>query len=229
MIDSYILPTQKRFLQPLANLLVRSRVSADNITVVGFLVGLAAAPLLAFGHYGAALAVILINRIFDGLDGVVARTSGPTDRGAYIDIAFDFFFYATIPFGFALANPEQNALAASALVAAFMGTGSSFLAFATIAAKRGISADAYPQKGIYYLGGLAEGAETIAAFAAMCIWPDHFAAIAWSYAAICMVTTVTRWRQGWVVFSEKEPEKNVRNAAGTRPTREDQNSLREPS
>lgn len=229
MIDSYILPTQKRLLQPMANLLVRSRVSADSITLAGFVIGLTAVPLLAFAHYGAALAVILINRLLDGLDGAVARTSGSTDRGAYIDIAFDFFFYATIPFGFAVANPEQNALAASALVAAFMGTGSSFLAFATIAAKRGISADAYPQKGIYYLGGLAEGAETIAAFAAMCIWPGQFATIAWIYAALCMVTAVMRWRQGWVVFSEDKQEKNVRNAAETRPMQEDQNSRREPS
>ena len=77
MIDSYILPTQKRFLQPLANLLVRSRVSADNITVVGFLVGLAAAPLLAFGHYGAALAVILIN---GSSTGWMARSRGRQGR-----------------------------------------------------------------------------------------------------------------------------------------------------
>lgn len=218
MIDRYILPLQKRMLQPLADMLVRARVSADSITLSGFIVGLAAVPLLAFGHYGAALAIILINRVFDGLDGAVARTAGATDRGAYIDIAFDFFFYTLVPFGFALANPEQNALAASALIASFMGTGSSFLAFATIAAKRGISADAYPQKGIYYLGGLAEGTETIATFVAMCVWPSHFDAIAWAYAAICMVTAMTRWRQGWVAFSQTAP--------GT--ARDDQKSRSEP-
>ena len=50
------------------------------------------------------------------------------------------------------------------LITAFVGTGSSFLAFATIAAKRGLTEGAYPMKGLYYIGGLTEGTETIRAF-----------------------------------------------------------------
>ncbi len=66
--------------------------------------------------------------------------------------------------GFAAADPGRNALPAAILIASFMGTGSSFLAFAVIAAKRGRRAEDFPAKGIYYLGGLTEGAETIAIF-----------------------------------------------------------------
>ena len=51
---------------------------------------------------------------------------------------------------------------AAVLIASFVGTGSSFLAFASIAARRGMQAADYPNKGIYYLGGLTEGSETIA-------------------------------------------------------------------
>ncbi len=210
MIDRYVLPLQKHILQPVATQLVRYGVRADLITLTGFAIGLSAIPLLALGFYATALLAILLNRLFDGLDGAVARAAGPTDRGAFIDIAFDFFFYAAVPVGFAIADPAVNALPAAILVASFMGTGSSFLAFAIIAERRGLTAADYPQKGIYYLGGLAEGTETIAVFVAMCLWPDHFPLIAFSYAAMCLVTTVTRWRQGWVAFTQKDIDTNVR-------------------
>ncbi len=217
MIDRYVLPIQKRLLKPVAALLVKVGISADAISIAGFAIGLLAAPLLALGLFKAALAAIVINRLFDGLDGAVARMEGSTDRGAYIDIAFDFFFYATVPLGFALFDPGHNALAAAGLVTAFMGTGSSFLAFAAVAAKRNISARDYPQKGIYYLGGLAEGSETIAVFIAMCLLPDHFAEIAWLYAGICMITTIARWWQGWVIFSQENLEMAESNEKPKRP------------
>jgi len=210
MIDRHILPLQKRILQPVATQLISYGVRADLITLTGFAIGLSAIPLLALDLYPWALLAILLNRLFDGLDGAVARAAGPTDRGAFIDVAFDFFFYAAVPVGFAIADPAANALPAAILVASFMGTASSFLAFAVIAAKRGLTAADYPQKGIYYLGGLAEGAETIAVFVAMCLWPDHFPPIAFSYAAICLTTAVTRWRQGWVAFAQKDIDANVR-------------------
>ena len=200
MIDALILPTQRRVLHPLALALYRRGVAADRITLAGFGLGLLAVPALALGWYGAALALILLNRLADGLDGAVARMGSPTDRGAFLDIALDFVFYAVVPLGFALADPAANALPAAVLIAAFVGTGSSFLAFAVIAAKRGLSAEDYPSKGIFYLGGLTEGFETIALFVAMCLWPMLFAPLAYVFAAACALTTLTRWWQGWQMF-----------------------------
>ena len=82
--------------------------------------------------------LIIANRVCDGLDGAVARVSGTSDLGAYLDITLDFLFYSAIPFAFAVADPNK-ALAACFLIFSFVGTGSSFLAFAIIAQKRGIS------------------------------------------------------------------------------------------
>ncbi|HSG54707.1 MAG TPA: CDP-alcohol phosphatidyltransferase family protein [Paracoccaceae bacterium] len=200
MIDAFILPAQRRLLQPLAQALHRRRVTADRITLAGFDIGLLAVPALALGWFGLALALILLNRLADGLDGAVARMGAPTDRGAFLDIALDFVFYAVVPLGFALADPAANALAAAVLIAAFVGTGSSFLAFAVIAAKRGMRAEDYPTKGIFYLGGLTEGFETIALFVAMCLWPMLFGPLAYVCAAACALTTLTRWLQGWRAF-----------------------------
>ena len=105
-----------------------------------------------------------------------------------------------MPLGFALADPVANALPAAVLIAAFVGTGSSFLAFSVIAGQRGMRPEAYPSKGIYYLGGLTEGAETIGFFVAMCLFPQAFAPLAYLFSAACAVTTVTRWRYGWRAF-----------------------------
>ncbi|WP_372614063.1 CDP-alcohol phosphatidyltransferase family protein [Aquicoccus sp.] len=200
MIDAVILPMQRRLLHPPARVLSRLGVSPDAITLSGFGIGILALPLLALGFFGAALVAILLNRLMDGLDGAVARITGPSDRGAFLDIALDFVFYALVPLGFALAAPDANALPAAVLIAAFVGTGSSFLAFAAVIAREGRAAPAYPTKGIYYLGGLTEGFETVALFILMCLFPVHFPVLAYIFAAACALTTLTRWRQGWVAL-----------------------------
>lgn len=201
MIDAKILPLQKAALQPVAEFLARHGIRADVISLVGFGAALGAFAALCAGYWPLALLLILANRGMDGLDGAVARIQGPTDRGAYLDIALDMVFYALIPLGFAVQAPEVHALPAAVLIFSFVGTGSSFLAFSAVAAKRGRTAPEFPTKGIYYAGGLAEGFETIAVFIAMCLFPASFATIAYGFAALCTLTTVIRWRQGWIAFA----------------------------
>ena len=96
MIDARL----RRYLDPpldtLARHISRTRLTANQITIVGFLVGLLAIPLLAQHHYVLALLVIAINRLFDGLDGALARHSRVTDLGGYLDIVLDFIFYAAV-------------------------------------------------------------------------------------------------------------------------------------
>jgi phosphatidylglycerophosphate synthase len=175
-------------------------VRADIITAVGFGLGLAGVCAIAFGWYLLGLVLFLANRLADGLDGAVARLHGPTDRGAFLDITLDFALYALVVFGFALADPTRNALPAAALLCAFMGTATSFLAFAILAERRALSREAFPSKGIHYLGGLTEGMETIVVIVLMCLWPAAFPWLAWSFAAACCLTTLTRWAGGWQAF-----------------------------
>ncbi len=171
--------------------LARLGLGANAVTVAGFLVGAAAGVALAFRRYELALGLIAVNRLADGLDGAVARRLGPTDFGGYLDIVLDYLFYAGVPLGFAVGRPE-SALPAAFLLFSFLGTGPSFLAFAAVAAKRGLTTEARGRKSIYFLGGLAEGAETIAAFVVICLRPDWFDAVAWGFGALCCLTTAAR-------------------------------------
>ena len=205
MLDRHLSAVQAAFLRPIAARLSSCGVAADTLTVTGFMFGAGSAVLIGTGFEKTALIPFFVNRLVDGLDGAVARLTGPTDRGAFLDIALDFAFYAMVPLAFAIANPADNAMAACLLLASFMGTASSFLAFAVIAAKRGVSSTHFPQKGIYYLGGLTEGTETVIAFTAMCLWPGQFPIIATVFAVLALLTTLMRWFGGWRVFSEPKP------------------------
>ena len=189
-------------LQAGARTLVQLGVGADVVTWAGFALGLGGAAGIALGSPGLGLALILTSRLADGLDGAVARLTRTTDRGAFLDITLDFLFYASVPLAFALADPARNALAAAVLLAAFIGTGSSFLSMAVLAERRGLTSVDYPHKGLYYLGGLTEAGETLACFALMCLWPAGFAPLALGFAALCSLTLAARLHAGWRLLGD---------------------------
>lgn len=193
MFDKYFIPVIKAPLTQLAQPLIRHGVSANQITLAGFVIGMLAALALAGGFYTLGLLGIVLNRLCDGLDGAVARaTHTSSDAGGYLDIVLDFIFYSAVVLGFAIANPAQNALAAAFLIWSFMGTGSSFLAFAIMAAKRNIEQLDYGRKSLYFLGGITEGTETIACFVLMCLLPSQFVLLSLVFGGLCWITTITR-------------------------------------
>ncbi|MDT4841409.1 Inner membrane protein YnjF [compost metagenome] len=200
MLDKAIQQVLKPVLTRMARTLVRAGVGADALSFIGFAIGMAAAVSIVFQHFMAGLVLLLLSRLMDGLDGAVARLTRPTDRGGFLDITLDFIFYAAIPLAFAVVDPAHNALPAAVLLASFMGTASSFLAFAIVASKRTLASTAFPDKSFYFLGGLTEATETIAAFVAMCLWPQWFAPIAYGFAALCAITTALRIGWGWQRF-----------------------------
>jgi phosphatidylglycerophosphate synthase len=180
----------RRRLDPLldrwAELCIAHGLSANAVTLAGFAVGLLAMLFVATGHDLAGLILLLLNRTADGIDGAVARRTRPTERGGYLDIVLDFILYSGVPFAFAVGHPE-HALAAAFLIFSFVGTGTSFLAFAIF--KR----DAPKQdKAFHYLGGLTEGTETIVFFVLVLLFPGAFSVAAWIFGVLCWLTTVGR-------------------------------------
>jgi phosphatidylglycerophosphate synthase len=197
MLDCYTVKIIRWPVNALSAWLDKQGVSANHITITGFAIGLLALPAIVLQLYWWALVFILVNRIFDGLDGAVARRQGISDCGGFLDITLDFLFYSLIPFAFVLSSPEENAVAGAFLIFSFIGTGSSFLSFAVKASKRNIQSPVYTQKSLYYIGGLMEGTETIACFVLFCLFPEQFATIAWIFGSLCWVTTMTRIWAGY--------------------------------
>ena len=200
MFDKAVQSILKPAFVATAKLAIKAGLSANTVSVSGFFIGLVAAFSIANKAYILGVVLILLSRIFDGIDGTVARLTQTTDQGGFLDISLDFLFYAAIPLAFAFANPASNALPAASLLAAFLGTGSTFLAFAAFAEKRGMHSSNLPDKSFYFLGGLTEATETIAVFVAMCVWPAYFSELAYGFAALCCITIATRIYLGYQTF-----------------------------
>ena len=189
MLDRYTTRLIRPAVQVLARPLLRWGISANSITWTGFALGVLAAVCVVAQAWVAGVVLLLCSRLCDALDGAVARGSeSSTAVGGFLDIALDFVFYALMVLAFALADPARNALAAAVLITAFVGTGSSFLAFAALAAQRGLHNPQYPEKSFYFVGGLTEATETLAVLCAMCMWPAYFVPLAYGFAVLCAIT-----------------------------------------
>lgn len=199
MFDAKLRPLIDPPLNRAGRTLARWGVTANALTLAGLALGLAGAAAIAWGEIGAGLALIIANRLLDGLDGAVARARGPSAFGGYLDILADFAFYVSVPLGFGVLE-GANTLPALVLVASFVLTGVSFLAFAAIAAERGETTEAHGKKSFFYSTGLAEGAETIAVFIVMCAFPGWFGVVAYAYAALCVLTVFQRSALALVQF-----------------------------
>lgn len=168
-----------------------ARISANALTITGAMLGLGAAFCITQSHFAAALAFIMLNRIFDGLDGAIARINGPTELGGYLDILCDYVFYLSVPVAFAWIDPA-NQMPALILVASFTLTAVSFLAFAAIAARQPTDGGIHGPKAFIYSTGLMEGGETIAFFVLFCLFPAFFPTLAIVFAALCLLTVMQR-------------------------------------
>ena len=177
--------------------LIRFGITADQVTIFGFILGIMAVPAIMNEQFTLALTLILLNRLCDGLDGAVARQTHTSDAGGFLDISLDFIFYSAIVFAFIVSHPEQNAIAGSLLMLSFTATGSCFLAFAIMASKHNIDNPQYPNKSMHYMGGLAEGFETIVVLCLFCLFPEHFVPIALVYTAACCITAGVRIVTGY--------------------------------
>ena len=190
MLDS----TMRRLIDPPLNAAaaaIGTKISANQITIGGFLLGLVCCYAVAQGMFAAALIFLLLNRLADGLDGAVARQTAPSALGAYIDIVSDFLLWALLPLAF-LFYDTKNAFAAAILLSSFAMSMTGFLAFAIQAEKLGLTSEAQGKKSMYYLAGLAEGTETIAFFTVTMLYPAAFAPAALLFAAFVYLSVIGR-------------------------------------
>ena len=200
MVDNKLLPIAEFFLNPVASYLNKKKISANIITITGFVIGILAVPFIISGFFKISIILICLSRICDGLDGIIARLNAITNKGAFLDISLDFIFYASIPMAFAFHDPSENSLPALLLLFSFFGTGSTFLAFSIMAEREKITPKEFSKKGFYYLGGLVEGAETIMFLILMCLLPNYFPIIAYIFSFGCLLTTIFRVKVGLSTF-----------------------------
>lgn len=203
MLDA---PARRAFgpaLDAIAAMLARLGLSPLAATGLGWLVGVGACLAAGTGHWWLALALWLGNRALDGLDGALARRRGPTDLGGYLDLVADFSIYGGFVVAVAIERPEAR-VACTVLFLAYYVSGTAFLALSPLLERRGASGDG---RSLLFVGGLAEGTETVLAYTAICLFPEQAELIAWVFAAMVTITAAQRVGQGiWVLRRHRTPD-----------------------
>lgn len=195
-----------------AERLERWSVTPGIVTAAGLALGLGSAAAAGWGRWWLALVLWLTSRLADGLDGPLARRRGATAAGGFADIVADFTVYGAFVVGVAVNRPEAR-LAAVVLLFTYYVSGASFLAWASLcghatddrtddqaghpagdrvhdSAEDGLAYD--DGRAVRFVGGLAEGFETIVAYVIVCLVPGRAELILWIFAAAVAVTAAQR-------------------------------------
>jgi len=125
MVDAQLNKLIHPILIPLAQTLIKFKIKANTITLIGFLFGLCCAFFIIKSMFLTAMLFLFLNRLCDGLDGVMARIEGETDIGAFYDIICDFIFYSIFPASFIFLD-ISNSYHITFLLLSFVATQSTF-------------------------------------------------------------------------------------------------------
>lgn len=194
MLDARARALTAPTLDRLAARIASKGVRPLTLTSLGWLAGIGACFAIVSGSWTTALVLWLVNRLFDGLDGAVARRVGPTDLGGFLDIVADFSVYAGFVLAVAIEVPDAR-LACMVLLVAYYVSGTAFLALSSILERR--HATSYGDgRSLRFVGGLAEGTETVIAYVLFTVFPEQAALIAWIFAAAVTVTALQRIAEG---------------------------------
>ena len=172
-----------------AERLSRTGLTAGAVTALGLLVGIGACVAAGLGAWWVALALWLLNRTLDGLDGALARRRGPTDLGGMLDFVADFVVYGGFVVGVAIAVPGAR-VACAALLAAYLLNNVALLSFASLVEKRRLEYG--DERSLRFTPALTEGTETILAYVAFCLVPSHAEVVAWVFCGLVMVSVAQR-------------------------------------
>jgi len=169
--------------------IARLGIEPSVLTASGWGLGVGACVTAAMRLWYVALALWLANRLLDGLDGPVARVRGATDLGGFLDIVADFSIYGGFVVAVAIALPAAR-LACLALLLSYYVSGTAFLSLSSLIERR--KAHYGDERSLRFVGGLAEGTETVVVYVLFCLLPADAALIAWVFTAAVAVTAVQR-------------------------------------
>lgn len=167
--------------------------------MVAFLLGVSAAALIALGQAQAGLAVWLISRVGDGLDGPLAReTGGSTAFGGYLDITLDMAAYAAMVLGFAARHPDLT-VAWAAVLAGYVLVITTTLALSDAAGVLGRQVSG-TNRTFQFTPGITEAGETNVMYVIWVVWPEHVWWLVWVWIVALVATGLQRTHLAWRVL-----------------------------
>jgi len=199
MLDGRFRAPVDRVVRPLGTLLNKTRLSPDQLTAMGLVLGIAAAVAVASGRLLLGVALVALAGLPDLLDGALAQASGTSsERGAFfdstVDRVTDAFLFGGIAWYFARTE--------SALLV--------MLPFAVASVAQLISYQRAKAEslGLDAKGGLMERAERVVLLCIGLAVPVVLIPVLWIMLVLSSVTAVQRfvkvWRQAEVAPKVQE-------------------------
>ena len=196
MFDEVVRPRFARVAAPASLALARLGVTPSQVTWAGFLLALGAAGLVATRHPVLGLAVWLVSRVADGLDGVLARATGQkTPFGAYLDITLDMAAYCAMVAGFALLHPTHHALWMAVLIGYILNITTTLALAAVAADRREVLTPG--NRTFQFTRGLAEAGEASVVYVLWALLPGAVLLVGWTWCALLAATVVQRTWLAW--------------------------------
>ncbi len=178
----------RKYIQPLLDMIAHScqrvGISANALTVIGMLVGLAAAGLVGLGYFLAGFIVLWLSGLIDAADGTLARLTKPSPIGAVLDITFDRVVEIAMICALALHAPDAQ-FALLVLAGSIAIAMSLFLSIAAAVANTSM-------KSFHYAPGLGERTEAFICFSLMILDQQRLVLWTWVFVGVIGFTMLQR-------------------------------------
>jgi phosphatidylglycerophosphate synthase len=196
MFDDSVRPFVARLLGPAGRVLAAWGVTPACITWTGFAIAGAGAVAITSGLPRLGLALWLVSRLADGLDGVVAREGGRQSAlGGYLDITLDMAAYSLMVLAFAHVHPAPPLLW-QAILTGYVLAITTTLALSS-AAERSARTLAAGDRSFQFTRGLAEAGETSVVYALWVVFPSLVVPVGWIWCVLLFATAVQR---SWLAY-----------------------------
>jgi CDP-diacylglycerol--glycerol-3-phosphate 3-phosphatidyltransferase len=199
MFDGKFRAPVDKAVRPIGNALRRLGLSPDVLTVIGLLIGVAAAIAIGTGRLTLGLILVILAAVPDLLDGAVAKASNTaSQRGAFFDSTMDRI---------------TDALLLGGIAWYFAGHESPYMTLLPFAVASVSGLISYQRAkaeslGLDAKGGLMERAERIIAICVGLLYEPLLIPILWVMLVLTSITAIQRfvkvWRQAEVAPVTRE-------------------------
>ena len=187
----------RKYIQPIldgiARTCLRIGISANSLTFIGMLIGVAAALLVMRGHAVAGFMVLWLSGLIDAADGTLARLTKPSPLGAILDITFDRIVEVAMIAALAYAFPDARftLVILAGIIAIAM---SLFLSIGAAVANQSI-------KSFHYAPGLGERTEAFICFSLMILDSARLVMWTWVFIGVIVFTMAQRLYHAYRMLS----------------------------
>lgn len=195
MLDTHGRALVQPSIQATAQFFINKGLSANQVTIMAFIVGISASVLIYFDQPIIGVLVLWLSGFLDAVDGSMARQSKTTSGwGTVLDVTFDRVVEAGILIALALKHPDVQ------ILFLFLVLAISIIFTMTIFLTVGAVSDKQSVKSFYYQPGLAERTEGFILFSLLALFQSQLVLWTIVFIIVEIVTGLQRLLEAYKIL-----------------------------